>query len=740
MLSLGIQGKGLNFTVGGYKAPSEATPSKEVNDYRTAPFPGWTEVKERLAKNYDPVRAEKEIEDMEKEWNGEYRNLLNLYYEETGGRDAVCARYALKGITCPEEDFLNLRFERLLKEYLLSPSPWAYAEIVSTFEDIKRKVGAIKRGKGSESGKRPIRFQVARINETSARKPFAWDDGVVLLDGTNWNTTAVAASTAYEYNPTVVAVGGADTLVFAFNVSDCNSWCPGTTTNECVVVGHSYDRGQTMNLDLCLYSSSTGLGEAAIGADPYRKVVYVAYSYVSSLGDYDIGVYRAHISDLFATGTFSTAVSYFSDDVTPYVNVEFNWGEPACAGQDPATCACTAFDNWVFIGYNSYDLFGTYPSVERSTDCGQTWASSYVGASSNGSAYTSPQIMLETTNDVSSSSSVCASSNGGDNTIQGVFVDNEGATDHEIWHIYTDASQGWGNTWTTTQILDLYPNPINQPWLSVSRNLTNANMTHLVLFESQFSATDGDIRGLYGMGLPPASWSLFNVDYTAVDSRTPTVHTDARWQWCPGATTATASYFHTAFYHKCPNTYDGSLCSEPYSSYNNTFRVAVMRAPWSSPTSWGPEYCVINLTYADTIAIPPPPAFDSGGVWQNWWQINGTTFRANPTTGAAWWFGALWVYKWSPTDYDLEWTILQCLLGSGDDDLAVGEARENVANMIVTAEGRSIVLRGEGRAEVYSLSGRLVSETDVRGTVKIPLSSGTYFVKTPDGVRRVIVR
>ena len=100
----------------------------------------------------------------------------------------------------------------------------------------------------------------------------------------------------------------------------------------------------------------------------------------------------------------------------------------------------------------------------------------------------------------------------------------------------------------------------------------------------------------------------------------------------------------------------------------------------------------------------------------------------------------MWVYNYSSTDWDVEWTILQCLLGNGDYDLSVGEARENVANMIVTTEGRSIVLRGEGKAEIYSLSGRLVSETDVRGTVKIPLNSGTYFVKTPDGVRRVIVR
>ncbi len=703
--------------------------------YDVAHHFGWNEEIQRFLKEYNPHDATAKVSEIASLWNSHFRYALNGYYESTGDKEAVCTRYRLKNLPCPAEHPLNEKMKELLSSFRAKPDPETYAEIMWTFHVIKRRVNAIESDKEAIQKKTPVRFQVA-VPKVSTRKPFQWDDGIMPLDGTNWHTSAVAATTKKEYNPTVVAVGSSDTLVFAFEVEECNMWCAGTSTNTCIIVGTSYDMGQTMTPQICLHNPSRDLMEPAIAADPYRKIVYVAYSYPYSSSDYDIDVYVAHISDLLG-GFFRTVANSFDMEITPYVNLEFNWGRSGCAGQWTSSCACAATDNWAFIGYNR----NIDPYVERSTDCGNSWSLSYNDIPSDGSAYTSSQIMLETTNDPRSGSSVCSASNGGDNTIQGVFVESDASNDHEIWHIYTDASDGWGDSWTSTILINNYPHPINMPWLSVARTLSTSSMTHLILFESQYSSTDGDIRGIHASGLPPSGWSsVFNVDYTTIDSRTPTVHTDARWQWCPGAVTSTASYFHTAFYHKCPNTYDGRLCDEPPSSYNNTFRVVVMRAPWSSPTSWGPEYCAINLTYADTVAIPPPPSYSGGGLWQNWWQINGTTFRANPSTGAAWWFGALWVYNYSSTDWDVEWTILQCLLGNGDDDLSVGEARENVANMIVTTEGRSIVLRGEGKAEIYSLSGRLVSETDVRGTVKIPLSSGTYFVKTPDGVRRVIVR
>jgi len=230
--------------------------------------------------------------------------------------------------------------------------------------------------------------------------------------------------------------------------------------------------------------------------------------------------------------------------------------------------------------------------------------------------------------------------------------------DHRIEHLYTDESMNWGGSWTSTTILSGSSRPINQPWLAVSRSLTTTGIRAVVLYERQWSSSDGDILGLQASGIPPSGWTTFTLDNSIIDSRTPTVHTDARWQWCPGATATSASYFHAYF------------CTAPLSSYNNTFRVAVLRAPWTSPTSWGREYCP-TTGYADYIAIPPPPAFNLGGLWEYWWQINGTTYKITPTAGATWWYGTLWVYKYSSTDYDLYFSVLTCALGE-DEELAVG--------------------------------------------------------------------
>ncbi len=706
--------------------------------YQIAPFLGWTEEKEAWAKGHDPATAQGEIRRMEDLWNTSLRGILNDYYESTGDKQAVCERLTLKGKPCPEEHPLNLQFQKLVEDYREKPDPWTYAEIRWTFNVIKRRVEAIKDEAEARAKKTPVEFQVAVPDRAKFDKPFHWDDGVVLLDGTNWNTSAVAATGYAEYSPTVVAVGSSDTLVFAFEVENCNAWCSGTIDSTCVIVGTSYDMGQTMTPQLCIYNPSTDLTEPAIAADPYRKIVYVAFSYIHPIwGDYDIDVYVGHLSALGTNYFFRTVANSFANELTPYVNLEFNWGRSGCAGQWTGSCACSSADNWAFIAYNR----NIDPYVERSTDCGNSWSLSYNDVDSDGSAYFSSQIMLETTNDPRYSSSVCSASNGGDNTIQGVFVESDASNDHEIWHIYTDKNQGWGSTWTSTILINNYPYPINMPWLSVARTLSTSNMTHLILFESQFSSTDGDIRGIYASGLPPSGWSgIFNVDFTTIDSRTPTVHTDARWQHCPGAVTGTANYFHTAFYHKCPSSYDGRLCSEPPSSYNNTYRVAVMRAPWSSPTSWGPEYCTINATYADTIAIPPPPSYSGGGLWENWWQINGTTFRANQSYGSAWWFGALWVYKYSPTDWDVEWTILQCLLGNdGDDKLAAEEKPAEVRNTVAVENG-ALVFKGRGEALIFSPNGRLLRRLKVEDRAELPIRGGVYFVRFGDKTEKVIVR
>jgi hypothetical protein len=164
--------------------------------------------------------------------------------------------------------------------------------------------------------------------------------------------------------------------------------------------------------------------------------------------------------------------------------------------------------------------------------------------------------MIETTNDSTSSSSVCSSTNGGDNTIQAVYAWRTSSTNHRIEHLFTDYTMTWGNSWTSTTVLTGYSYPINQPWLSVARRLTNSNMTHFIVFERQRSSTNGDILYLRASGIPPSGWTLGTIDTSGVDSRTPTVHTDARWQWCPGATTSSANYFHVAIYHRCTATAD----------------------------------------------------------------------------------------------------------------------------------------------------------------------------------------
>ena len=757
---IGVQGRGPAIPekeVG--SSPVERLGDKEDGYYRTAPFFGWTVEKQRIVDNYDPDKARDRLKEIVSTWNSTLRKVLNDYYASTGGKDAVCVRKTYMEDNCPVEHPLNEKMKRLVSSITSEADPWLYAEIVSTYEDMERLVKAI-----TDTERRPkdvkrvlSAYHLAVPDVRVAKKPFSWDGGYSLLDGTNWTTSAVAYSTAMEYNPTVVAVGGADTLVFAFNVSDCSAWCSGTTTNECLVIGHSYDRGQTMNLDLCIYNTSANLGEVSIGADPYRRTFTVAWTDDYYYPDYDIYAWTFYIEDPSTNNTGPTVVDVSTvATVTPYVNSEFNWGDPSCQGEWTASCSCSALDNWTFIAYNKLGSTdsdgdgyndGDGVRIARSTDCGASYSLVYDGPSRNGSAYDNNQIMLETTNDPRSSSSVCASSDGGDNTIQAVYTWKDPAScpdpcdSNYITHLFTDASGGWGDTWTATDALADYWKPINQPWMSVARSLSTSSMTHLILFESRWSATDGDIRGIYASGIPPSGWSsIFNVDFTTIDSRTPTVHTDARWQWCPGATTLTANYFHTAFYHKCPSSYDGRLCNETPSSYNDTYRVAVMRAPWSSPTSWGPEYCVINLTYADTIAIPPPPSYSNGGVWQNWWQINGTTFRAHDASGAAWWFGALWVYQWSSSDFDLEWTILECLLGNGDEDLSTGEAKvQDEGARVIPTEG-GVILEGEGRVEIFAADGRLLKRVSVRRRERVPLASGMYFVRTGKGIRRVVVR
>ena len=715
-------GKGAIYGVATPKDGNVSVQSKDESVV-TAPFLGWSPERQDRVDRFNLQEAYKKLPKLMQDWTS-VRWFLNDYYERTD-KSAICERKRMRGEPCPQEHPLNEKILEYKAKFEKSQDPWDFVFLEDYIEDAVRLAKALNDEEYARKMKANLEpAQPAPPREDLSRKPFKWDDGIIRpLDGTNWSNIAVATSGAYEYNPTIVEVGSADTLIAAFNVYPCNAWCSVSHTNECVVVARSVDQGNTWNLWFCLQSPDFNVGEVAIGEEDYRKIITVAYTSDYWFPDYDVGAYTFHISN--PSLAYSTWVDITTTStLTPYVNAEFNWGQSGCAGQWAGSCGCTALDNWWFIGMNKV---GGGVRIARSTDCGNSWSTSYDGPARNGSAYNNNQIMLETSNDPRYSSSVCSSTNGGDNTIQAVYAWSAG-TNHRIEHLYTDVSSGWGGSWTSTTILTTSI-PINQPWLAISRSLSASATANVVLYESQWSSTDGDIRGVYSNGIPPGSWTAFNVDITTIDSRTPTVHTEARWQWCPGVTSTSASYFHTAFYHQCSNTTSHIYCTAPLSSYNNTYRVAVLRAPWSNPTSWGREYC--GSSAADYIAIPAPPSFINGGLWQYWWQINGTTYKVTPTAGANWWFGTLWVYIYSSTDYDLYFSVLSCALDS-DDELAIKE--ENSRDVSVKIEGKMIYL--PEFAVVYSSLGKKVFE----GKGWVSLSSGAYFVKRGNKVEKVVIR
>lgn len=708
-----------------------------------APFPGWSPERQKRVDEFNLQYALKKLQSLMQIWES-VRPILNEYYDITV-KGATCERYGIKGLPCPQEHPLNEKILEYKARFQSTHNPWDFVFLEDYIEDAVRIANAIKDEEQSKRLKAGIEpAKIAPPREEVMRKPFKWDDGIINpLDGMNWQNIGVATSTAYEYNPTIVEVGSADTLVAAFNVMPCNAWCAVSHTRECAVVARSVNQGNTWNLWFCVHSPSYNVGEVAIGEEDYRKILVLAYTSDYYFPDYDVGAFVFHVSDPF-TRSFSVWVDITTvSTITPYVNAEFNWGQSGCYGQWTGSCGCTASDNWWFIGMNKLGTSdadgdgyrdGNGVRIRRSTNCGSSWSISYDGPNRNGSAYDNNQIMLETTNDPRGNSPVCSSSNGGDNTIQAVYNWKnpnscaDPCTDNRIEHLFTDASMSWGGSWTSTTVYTTN-RPVNQPWLSVSRSLTATGTRALILYERRWSSTDGDIHGLYATGIPPSGWTWFSLDNSSVDSRTPTVHTEARWQWCPGITSTSANEFHTAFYHRCPNTFDGPLCSEPYTVYNNTYRVAVMKALWTNPTSWGPEYC--GTTRADTISTPPPPSFSGGGIWQNWWQINGTTYKITPSAFGEWWFGALWVYRYSSTDWDMYWTVLTCALG-GDEELSVEE--RNKTKEDIRLDGKMLYL--PYRAGVYSITGRKVFE----GKGWVLLSTGTYFVKDGRGIKRIMVR
>ncbi|MCS7244720.1 MAG: T9SS type A sorting domain-containing protein [candidate division WOR-3 bacterium] len=697
--------------------------------YKVAPFFGWTPEKEEIANS---IR------------NGKLRvdeifllnriSRLDSFYNELWKKEkhAVCERYSIKGLSCPEQHIHMERIYHYYNKWKNQNDAWAYAEMVTLIEDGERLLSAYVDLENSKKVKNVPPATTVEPHPEIQNKSFPKDSFRILTDGANWNTFAIANSVANEYNPTIVQVGREDTLIAGLSVRPCNNWCLTNFTGECILISRSVNAGQTWNPLLCIVPPSNNpynVGEVAIGADPYRRLFVVAYTSDYYYPDYDIGqiTFRANGTVVYNTWVDISTVS----TLTPYVNAEFNWGRSGCEGQPlSGSCTCSADDNWFYIGMNK----GGGVRIYRSTTCGSSWSQIYDGPARTGSAYANNQIMLETTNDPRSGSSVCASSNGGDNTIQAVYGWRNSTTDHRITHLYTDINQGWGNTWTETNVLANYSYPINQPWLAVARRLTTTNTTHFLVFESQYSSTDGDIRYIRASGIPPGTWSAVqNIDYTTVDSRTPTVHTDARWQFCPGAASNTANFFHVAFYHRCQSI-DNSLCND--AGYNNTFRVAVLRYNWDL-TQRGPEVCG-NLV-ADTIAIPPPPAYSNGGLWQNWWQINGTTFRTSYVQNAPWWFGTMWVYiyRQSPLDLDMMWTILShnCITPVSSNELKEGK------DFLIRGKNMEIYIKGDWKFIVYDVSGKKILERTGKGESKLHLNlpKGVYIYKLNQNLGKFVI-
>jgi len=77
---------------------------------------------------------------------------------------------------------------------------------------------------------------------------------------------------------------------------------------------------------------------------------------------------------------------------------------------------------------------------------------------------------------------------------------------------------------------------------------------------------------------------------------------------------------------------------------------------------------------------------------------------------------------------------------SWDDPDGVVETPSGMETPSVEVVGRTLILRGEGRYEILSASGRLLSSGALEGERAVSLGTGAYFVKIGEKVRKVIVR
>ena len=89
--------------------------------------------------------------------------------------------------------------------------------------------------------------------------------------------------------------------------------------------------------------------------------------------------------------------------------------------------------------------------------------------------------------------------------------------------------------------------------------------------------------------------------------------------------------------------------------------------------------------------------------------------------------------------YTVVWTCNAAVYGE-DEGLQTDESPTETPTPRVVVEGRSVIVSGyAGELKVFSADGRTVFSGQVRGSLRLPLSKGVYFVSYEGGRRRVIV-
>ena len=636
---------------------------------RTAPFNGWSPEREKVAMEWSSRDAGAILDSLLSVWD---------FLKSSGYYDPV----------------LDRKISLMRDRFLAKGNIWDLILISSFLEDAQR----LMKVKVSPSPNAIVKIS----------PPLKTVNGNYSLnDGNKWASFPLSNSAVMERKPTIVQVGEADTLFAALEVENCSAVCPVSHSNSCILVKYSYDQGASWNPAFCIESPLGNVKSPGITSDNFRRVIGVVYSFEKSPTDNDIGLYMFHAGD-FTKNRSVWVDTTSTNTISPSAKFTTNLGEPSCEGQWIGDCPCTSNDNKLFIAVSKVNSSGDASGIRvyRGDVCASNINVVYEGLSRKGSAYTGDnQPFVAVGNYPPTSSSVCPTSGGGENAIHIVYTWQNSSTEHRIEHLYTDPSNGWGSTWISTTVFSGLFYPISQPTISVARTTDTSNMPHLITFEIRYSPSDADIYFVY-RGSLSGSWSVGNIEKSFLDSRTPIVISDAENLACPNIKTSVAENFHIVFYHKCD--VGNWLCSA--SSYNSTFRPVAIRNPWNSPGVWQQEYCNGN---ADYTIIPPPPAFENGGYWQDWRNIYPAVYRRSSSSTTPWWLGVLWVYNDSTTSLDAYWTVSDCALG-GDDELSTYESFE----------------KGSDKPVYYSVDGRRVSSN----------KRGILFVKEGNKVRKVLRR